>query len=242
MAIQTIDMGTFSFENSVDANAISPYVNTNVPEKPSKASKAEEKTIIKEIVKEVPNEDEVKEHQEHVIMLSRYGQSKRFADYLKSMGFVLSVDKLQKKPLQELKELLNRVRVSLDNKNTSNFWNNMVFGGIGTVEALAVNSRLNEKIKLRGVTEVLQQDHTFLDLIEQLELESQIMSYTSPQMRLTYTVINACVKCHAINTMLERQNSKPLGEPVEVEEEVPLPIPEKKKSVPPKKSDVIEFD
>ena len=51
---------------------------------------------------EIADEDRA-EHQKLVIALSRYGQSKRFAEYLKSMQFNLNVGHLRKQTLESSK-------------------------------------------------------------------------------------------------------------------------------------------
>ena len=124
------------------------------------------------------SDDEIKEHQEFVLILSRYGQSKRFQEHLKMMGFNLSVTHLKKCEIEELKEIHQRVKVSIDNKNVSNFWEEMCLSSIQTGEAIVVNTKLGQKVKIQGLTELLRNDETFLDLIEQIE--NQNITHTSP--------------------------------------------------------------
>jgi hypothetical protein len=165
------------------------------------------KQTFKEVLKttQKKSEEEVKEHQELVIMLSRYGQSKRFAEYLKSMGFQLTVSHLKGLDNEELKELLQRVKTSIDNKNVSNFWEELVFGVIQTGEVVTINTTLSQRLKIAGLTDALRGDDTFLDLIEQVELENQNLVYTSPYVRLVYSVATAAMKCHSINSMMEKR-------------------------------------
>jgi hypothetical protein len=44
-----------------------------------------------------------------------------------------------------------------------------------------------------------------LDLIEQISLTNQNLAYTSPYVRLTYAIVSAVAKTHAINGMLEKR-------------------------------------
>ena len=107
--------------------------------------------------------------------------------------------------LEELEELHTRVKTAIDNKNTSNFWEEMVFSMVQTGEIVCVKTSLGQRVKIQGITEMLRSDETFLDLIEQIELENQNIAYTSPYVRLIYSVVSSAMKCHGINSMLEKR-------------------------------------
>jgi hypothetical protein len=209
--IETFEMGEFTCDTGI------PVSQQKKPDRPqfsqlpenNKISKPVEKQLIKEIVKNKgkKTDDEISEHQTFVIMLSRYGSSRRFSDYLKSMGFVLNISTLKKMDIEELKELLQRVKTSIDNKNVSNFWEDLTFGLIQTGESLVCATTLSQKIKLAGITEALRGDETFLDLLEQIELENQDITHASPYVRLVYSVVTASMKCHAVNSMMEKRMS-----------------------------------
>ena len=169
------------------------------------------------------------------------------------------------KPLSndDLKELLQRVKTSIDNKNVSNFWNELVLGVVQTGEVISCNTRLSERLKIAGLTDALRGDDTFLDLIEQIELENQNLVYTSPYVRLVYSVATSAMKCHSINSMMEKrmkilnpQQEEP-NEPQESDTSAPLDLeskeanpvvkpevnPEVKPEVNPKQQkDVLSFD
>ena len=205
---EIFDMGTFNLEG--DSN------NQTFPDDLSKHLTAEDikkggkplvNTVMKEVLKTTSkkSEEQIQEHQSLVIMLSRYGGSKRFAEYLKSMGFVLTISQLKKLELDELTELLQRVKTSIDNKNVTQFWNDLVFGCIQTGEVIAVNTTISQRLKLNGITDALKGDETFLDLIEQVELLNQNLMYTSPYVRLVYAVCTSAMKVHSVNTMLEKR-------------------------------------
>jgi hypothetical protein len=60
-------------------------------------------------------------------------------------------------------------------------------------------------------------------LVEQIELENQNIAYTSPYVRLIYSVVSSAMKCHGINTMLDNRmkmlEKRQEGEDEEVKEE-----------------------
>ena len=100
---------------SINSNSSKPDVSQKQETAPMKiqTKKADAGLVQKEIVKNMKSDvDDVKKHQEHVLMLSRYGSSSRFGEYLKSLSFVLTPIKLRKLKLEQLEELLERVRTS----------------------------------------------------------------------------------------------------------------------------------
>jgi hypothetical protein len=200
--VQTFDMGEFSLNDGDKTFPTENILPAGINEKT--ATKPMVNQMMKEVIKtsSKKTEEEVNDHQSHVIMLSRYGSSKRFAEYLKSMGFTLTVTHLKKMETDELVELLARVKTSIDNKN---FWEELTFGVIQTGEVFVNATTLSQRLKIAGITEALRGDETFLDLIEQLELENQNLVYTSPYIRLVYSVVSSAMKCHAVNSMMEKR-------------------------------------
>jgi outer membrane biosynthesis protein TonB len=92
-----------------------------------------------------------------------------------------------------------------------------------------------------------------LDLIEQIELENQNLAYTSPYVRLVYSIATSAMKVHSINTMMAKRmdilNEPDQFEPdehKETQEPEPKETTEPKKPEPkkpePKKPQVISFD
>jgi len=172
--------------------------------------KAEANMIQKEIVKNYNGDtDNIKIHQEHTLMLSRYGSSPRFGEYLKSLSFELTPVKLKKSKLDKLEELLERVRTSVANKTVSDIWSSSITSGIGIVENLCTSTRLNDTIKLKGLSELLKDDETFLDLLEELKLNNQNLAYVSPYTRIAYTLLTSIMHVHGLNVMLDKRNPKP---------------------------------
>ena len=162
-------------------------------------------------------------------MLSRYGSSLRFGDYLKSLSFVLTPVKLRKLKFEQLEELLERVRTSVANRTISDIWSNSITSGLGMVENVCTMSRLNDTIKLKGLTEMLKEDESFLDLLEELNLNNQNLAYVSPHTRLAYTLLSSILHVHGLNTMLDKRKPKNTLEPSTVELPVEQPVEQEKK-------------
>ena len=219
---------------SINNNSTKPDVaqKQEIPQMKAQTKKAEANLVQKEIVKTMKGDvDNVKVHQEHCLMLSRYGSSPRFGEYLKSLSFVLSPIKLKKLKLEQLEELLERVRTSVANKTISDIWTNSITSGLGMVENLCTMTRLNDTIKLKGLTELLREDETFLDLLEELKLNNQNLAYVSPYTRLAYTLLSSIFHVHGLNTMLDKRKAKPQNTvelPVQLPVEQPAVEQEKK--------------
>jgi hypothetical protein len=207
--IEEFDMGEFSLDTEPKKNPNEPKFLASQKEdlKDRDISKKMIRKEMKEVVKIIdkPSQEKLQDHQSKVIMLSRYGTSKRFGEYLKSMGFNLAVSHLKKLDTEELDEMLVRVKTSIDNKNISDFWGDLAFGLIQTGEVLTVSTSLGKRLKIQGLTDVLKGDEVFLDLLEQIELENQNLVYTSPYIRLVYAVATSAMKVHSVNTMMEKR-------------------------------------
>jgi len=175
----------------------------------AKVDKSTDKKIEQQMVKSITNLEkdpqDIKKHQELVLHLSRYGSSKRFAEYLNALGFHLTASALKKQSVSDLQELLQRVQTSLDNKGTSNFWSELSLGAVQTGELIVVNSGLNKKIKIKGLTDALRNNDEYLDLVELLELSYTNFTHVRPEIRLVYTVMSSAMKLHAVNSFMEKR-------------------------------------
>lgn len=202
--METIDL---SNGFSINSNTTKPAPpKQELPQMKIQTKKTEANLISKEITKTFKGDD-VKRHQEFVLMLSRYGSSSRFGEYLKSLSFQLNPIKLRKLKLECLEELLERVRTSVANRTISDIWTNSITAGLSMAENLCTQTRLNDTIKLKGLTEMLKDDEAFLDLLEELKLNNQNLAYVSPYTRLAYTLLTSVMTVHGINTMLDKKNN-----------------------------------
>jgi len=222
---ETIDLaGGFTINNNGSTKPIATQEET-APMKIN-TKKAEAGLVQKEIVKTMKGDaDNVKVHQEHCLMLSRYGSSPRFGEYLKSLSFVLTPIKLRKLKLEQLEELLERVRTSIANKTVSDIWSNSITSGLGMIENVCTMTRLNDTIKLKGLTELLKDAENFLDLLEELKLNNQNLAYVLPYTRLVYTLLSSMFHVHGLNTMLDKRKQKP---PNTVELPIEQPVEQEK--------------
>ncbi len=60
---------------------------------------------------EVLSKEEIKKSQELIVTLTRYGASTRLGPYLSDQGFKLTATALKKLDVEELQEMLERVKI-----------------------------------------------------------------------------------------------------------------------------------
>ena len=151
------------------------------------------------------DKEETCKHQKLCTLLCRYGTSKHFASYLSSHGFKLSPTHLRTLTTDDLEDMLTRVRSCVNGKDTSNFVEEATFGFLKTGELLCTNSPINNKFKISGLTEALQQDASFSACLEVLQLEHGDYTQLPAHYRLLWSVVAAAMKQNAINSFLAKR-------------------------------------
>ena len=196
----------FDFEKVMSSNSTETKIDDKLVEKIKKRDeKVYEREVVKAMSKPEKSKEEIDENQKLILHLNRYASSKRFASYLKSLGFDLTTSKLKSMTNEELKELLDRTQTSLSHKQTTNFWYEMSIGLIETSEKIVVHSPLGEKVKINGLSDVLKSNEDFQDLVEMIELQYTSFSNISPELRIMYTILTTAVKLHSINSFLDKR-------------------------------------
>ena len=97
------------------------------------------------------------------------------------------------------------------------------------VENVCTMTRINDTIKLKGLTEMLKDAESFLDLLEELKLNNQNLAYVSPHTRLAYTLMSSILHVHGINTMLDKRKPKTTLDLSTVEKPAEPPVEQEKK-------------
>ena len=196
----------FDFEKVMNSNSTETKIDDKLVEKIKKRDeKVYEREVVKAMSKPEKSKEEIDENQKLILHLNRYASSKRFASYLKSLGFDLTTSKLKSMTNEELKELLDRTQTSLSHKQTTNFWYEMSIGLIETSEKIVVHSPLGEKVKINGLSDALKSNEDFQDLVEMIELQYTSFSNISPELRIMYTILTTAVKLHSINSFLDKR-------------------------------------
>ena len=209
--METIDLGSFSIDNDTPVK-VDTRKQVNQIGKPK--TKALQNALIKIPQVKMPkvvtnsNRESAKEHQDYILMLSRYGTSPRFGDYLKSLTFKLDIQTLKKQSVEELEEMLQRVRTSIANRTINDVWSSTIFGGLGITENIVGSTSLSEYVKLKGLSEALKEDDGFMDLLEEIKLSNQNLAYVSTETRLMYTILTTTLRVHSLNTLMDKRRDR----------------------------------
>ncbi len=161
--------------------------------KPYKAPKPPKPT------KHIPSAEELKEISSTQGSLYRYGKSHRFKKHLEDSGFMLEMDKLKKLELPQLKEMLNAVQLSIQNRSNSMMLAAFALSIVEAGENFAVNTKINKSVKLKGLTDKLKGDDGFLDTIEEIQILNGSTTVVSPYQRLGWAIVQTAAITHAIN-------------------------------------------
>ena len=97
--------------------------------------------------------EETAEHQRLLLQLVRWGESDVFGQYLYSCGFRLTPQALRHDEVEDLKDLLIRVRTTATGMQSKGQLEKMIFTGCRVLEELTQKSeRVRKHINLRGWT------------------------------------------------------------------------------------------
>ena len=194
--------------------------------KPQKETKQPRVREPREAPRERKSPEDVKKHQACMILLHRYSTDARLGPYLKDMGFKLSTDDLKRKSVEDLQELLERVRMCIDNKSASRFVADTVRGVCNTAELItSANERIRQFVNLQGLTKVLEADETFADTVAQLTIEYGEVSHMGPEKRLLMIILTSGARVVMMNKAIARFNATLQPAPAAPAAPAPAPAP-----------------
>ncbi len=130
------------------------------------------------------SKEEIKKSQELIVTLSRYGASTRLGPYLSDQGFKLTATALKKLDVEELQETLERVKICVANKSETSIFSSGVLGAIQVVESISQRPGLKERVDLYGFNAYMQRSEQFMDALEEVRIETSIVTGLSSHTRL----------------------------------------------------------
>ena len=170
--------------------------------------------------KHKPSEEEVEERQKTIWKIKKYLASPRFGEYItKDLGIKYSQAQLQRMSLSTLKNLLARIRVSVNMKNTDSMFERMTKGGAVMLESSASMAGYD----LDGYADELFQNEDFLNALECTKIEADLPTIPAPAQLLliaTQTALivykkNQIIKQHQVKKKTKQK------EPQEIKLEPP---------------------
>ena len=140
--------------------------------------------------------------------IKKYFSSKRFSQYLqKEIGIHYTQAQLRKKTTPQLHNILNRVRVALDNMNVDN----MIDGTLKT-GCVFLEKTLDEIYNIDGFTDMLWENQQFLNALERTKIETDIPTIP-PHIQLSVICLQTAIICHKLNEL--KLPPKPIEPPTE---------------------------
>lgn len=167
------------------------------PPKPKRTTKPKKTKKVEDLDPVAQAEAEKK--QALLMVLMHYSENVRFGEYLKRVAPKELYSKtLAKKSLEELEDLVVRVRFVVNNKNGGPISDGMIKGVFTAAENITTKASKG-RVLLQGTTNQLWQDEEFLDLMEQIKLEYLNFAAWDPKIRLAMVVGRTAFMVNAIN-------------------------------------------
>jgi hypothetical protein len=162
------------------------------------------------------SEDEIRRHTECTVTLSRYFASPAYEAYLKKAGFHVTQKQMMAMGVDEIEDMVKRVRHAASNKTTSgSMLKAVVHIGVAKIEGYTqTNERVNKHIDLTGWYESLRADSSFDDCLAQLEIEYGMVTMMSPERRLLWILVSSAGHVATMNKMTKvKQPQRPADVP-----------------------------
>ena len=165
-------------------------------------------TLAKELnntMKLTEKEQDIENKQKYVYQILKYQDSPRFGNYVKkNLKINFSETALQKKKVKTLEELLNRIRINLDNRNLDNFYNAMLMNATLSFEKLMDNF-----YTIEGFSESLMTNPHFLDSVERYKIENiGKMPSIPPSLQIVFIMSQTAMICHEVAKHKKRASTE----------------------------------
>lgn len=143
-----------------------------------------------------PTIDEILEKTKLILKLRRFAefQKKNLED------FDLSREKLNELSTDDLRILLEQVKFSVGCRNSGDFFYKSVLGATNIAENMAVKF---SSFRVQGLTFLLANDEEFKNVINEIALENQELTYLNPYQRLGYIFMKNALQLHQMNANRE---------------------------------------
>lgn len=121
-----------------------------------------------------------------------YLKNKRFAPLLKKEPYArTNLDRLS---LSELEQIHEDIKIIVANKSSGEFYENLIFGVIGSGEAM-----LSKHYNVSGLTLMLRKNEPFLDALNEFMIENQL-PHTRAEIRILMLTVQQAIMMHGLNS------------------------------------------
>lgn len=142
-----------------------------------------------------------KEKQSLIMIIRRYQENPRFKDFVsKNIGIKETYNSLNKKSIPQLQDLLERIRVQLDNRNVDKIYDSLAKSSSQVYETV-----LSDFYDIDGFTDNLFSQENFLDCLEKIKIETNL-PHIPPYVQMGYIVLQTTILTHEVNKMKRKSN------------------------------------
>lgn len=135
-----------------------------------------------------------KEKQTLIMTIRKYQDNQRFKKFVtKDLGVNDTYGTLNKKSISTLKDILERIRVNLDNRNVDKMLDAMAKNGSVVYEKV-----LSSWYDIDGFTDNLFSQESFLDCLEKVKIETNLPRIP-PSVQMGYIVLQTTLLTHELN-------------------------------------------
>ena len=143
---------------------------------------------------------EITEKQRLIFIIEKYQSSSRFGDFVrKNLKVNYTHETLQKKSLSTLKDILEKIRLNLDNKNLDKFYELMLRTSTLTFEKLVCNFA-----DIEGFTDNLLDSEAFQDCWARYKIE-KTFPRVSPEVQMSFIVLQTLAVTYKLNEVKNNQ-------------------------------------
>ena len=194
--------------SQINIQDILPEINKKeISKEMKKNQKKLETRALKQILTKEKKQNQKKisnNKEEKIFTIQKYQNSKRFSDYIKkNINIKYTSQQLQKLSENDLENILQKIRINLDNKNMDAIYNNMA-----KTMANGLEMSVSPFYDIYGFSDRLLDNEQFLDCYEKLKIEYKLPTMP-PTLQLFYIISSTMMIQHNLNKM---KNVNPIPE------------------------------
>lgn len=139
---------------------------------------------------------DIEERQKIIWKIKKYLASKRFGTYLqKELGIKYSQTQLSKFQISTLQNILSRIRIAVDTKNSDNIYDKMMFSA-----SLAFEKGISPVYDIDGFAVKLFENDEFLNAAEKVKIESELPNIP-PSVQMMFIATQTAIVVHEMNKL-----------------------------------------
>lgn len=130
------------------------------------------------------------------MIIRKYQTNERFKTFVtKDLGINDSYTALNKKKVSTLNDLLNRIRVNLDNRNADK-----MIDSCSKNVCVVYETVMSEFYDIDGFTDNLFSQDNFLDCLEKMKIETRVPQIPAP-IQMGFMIVQTTLMTHEMNKM-----------------------------------------